>query len=517
MKSGEIRVGLSSVETIYIGGEPFRMVVITDITERKKAEDRSRLLGSVTQQVTDSIIVTDPSFRITYMNKAAQDLYGYSLEELMGKQMATVNASPSEKQRKEIADMVSKGKTWSGIIVKKRKDGSTFLCDCHLSPMYDEKGGITSNIVVNRDITEQKRIEAEIKGQKQLIENILSSMPEGVLVLDSADRVMLANESFRKIFHTSRKTLEGRALNLIIKVEQLFDLYTSIRNGQTESQSMEFRYKYQSQEKIIVCAIIKMDNDRMLLIFSDVSREREEEDKLYLTDRLASLGQMAAGLAHELNNPLTGILTLSHLLSNSDIPEEHKEDLRCVYSEAKRAASIVKNVLLFTRNNTYENGKSSVNEVVKEIFRLREHEETVNNIKVVTNLQENLAEVALDKYQLQQVFLNIILNAEAAIQEAKHPGTITVTTERVNHHVTIKFTDNGCGIKKQVLPRIFDPFFTTKDIGKGTGLGLSICYGIIVKHNGKISVKTQVGKGTTFTVKIPIATGNETAVMSKGA
>jgi len=137
------------------------------------------------------------------------------------------------------------------------------------------------------------------------------------------------------------------------------------------------------------------------------------------------------------------------------------------------------------------------------VLRLREYEEKANNISVVTNLQENLPDILIDQFQLQQVFLNIILNAEAAIKDANRPGLLTVTTEKVNHYVNIMFSDNGCGIKKNILPRIFDPFFTTKDIGKGTGLGLSICYGIVSKHGGKISVRTQVNKGTTFTVRIP--------------
>jgi signal transduction histidine kinase len=329
-------------------------------------------------------------------------------------------------------------------------------------------------------------------------------MPEGVLVTDSSDKIVLVNEAFGRIFNTGKKAIENKLLNETIHVEQLADLYKSMKKGNTDNNALEFRYKVKNQEKVIACVIIKMDGGRMLLTFTDVSREREEEDKLYLMDRLASLGEMAAGLVHELNNPLTGILTLSQLLVNSDIPEEPKEDLQCIYSEAKRAANIVKNVLLFTRNNSYENGQSSVNEVVKEVLRLREHEEESNNINVVTNLQDNLPEIPLDKYQLQQVFLNIILNAEAAMKETGRPGTLTVTTESVNNHVNIMFSDTGCGIKKDVLPRIFDPFFTTKEIGKGTGLGLSICYGIIVKHAGKISVKTQVGKGTTFTIRMPI-------------
>ena len=261
-------------------------------------------------------------------------------------------------------------------------------------------------------------------------------------------------------------------------------------------------------EKIIYCVIVKMDGERTLLTFSDVSREREEEEKLYLTYRLASLGEMAAGLAHELNNPLTGILALSQLLTNSNLPAEHKEDIECIYSEAKRAADIVKNVLLFARNKTGENGQSSVNEVIKDVLRLREYEERTSNITVVTNLEENLPDIPLEKGQLQQVLLNLISNAEAAIKEVNRPGIITVATQRVNNHVNITFSDNGCGIKKQIMPRIFDPFFTTKEIGKGTGLGLSICYSIIVKHGGKISVKSQVNEGTTFTIRMPVVIVN---------
>jgi two-component system, NtrC family, sensor kinase len=291
-----------------------------------------------------------------------------------------------------------------------------------------------------------------------------------------------------------------------IAMDQLCNLYKAVKCGKHENNILEFRYQVQDLDKIIYCVVVKMDGERTLLTFADISKEREEEEKLYLTDRLASIGEMAAGLAHELNNPLTGIIALSQLLVNSDIQEEHKEDLQSIHDESKRAASIVKNVLLFARNNTYENGQASVNEVVKDVLRLREYEEKMSNIEAVTNLEDNLPAININKYQLQQVFLNIILNAEAAIKETNRPGILTVTTERVNNHVTVMFKDNGCGIKKHIMPRIFDPFFTTKEIGKGTGLGLSICYSIVVKHGGKISVKSQVNEGSTFTIRMPILT-----------
>jgi PAS domain S-box-containing protein len=504
-KSGEIRKGYLSAELVSLGNEPCIIVLNTDVTQQQQAEEQVRLLSSVTQQVSDSTIVTDPNFKITYMNQAAEDLFGYSLEEIRGKGMEILNASPLAKNlHDEILKTVTCGEVWRGTTIKKRKDGSTFICDCRLSPLYDESGQICSYIDIQHDVTRQKEVDAKLQVQKQLIERIVATIPDGVLVIDNSDRIILANKAFYKIFLLNKRATRNRLFNEILPVDQLFNRYKAVKRGKRVHNPLEFRYQAEDIEKIITSNIIKMNGERILLTFKDISREREEEEKLYLTDRLASIGEMAAGLAHELNNPLTGILALSQLLSDSDIPEEYKEDLQHVYNEAKRAASIVKSVLLFARNNNYENGQSSANEVVKDVLRLREYEEKANNITVVTDLQKNPPDVPIDKFQLQQVFLNIILNAEAAIKDTNRPGTLIVKTETSNHHINVLFNDNGCGIKKNVLPRIFDPFFTTKDIGKGTGLGLSICYGIVVKHGGKISVKSKEKEGTTFTISLPI-------------
>ena len=504
-KTGELRTGYLSAEFITLGNEPCMIVLTTDITKLKQAEEQLRLLGSVTQQVSDSTIVIDTNFKITYMNQAAQDLFGYTLEEARGNMLGLFDARPmTRKERDAIKRAITSGKALNSISNKRHKDGSTIICDCRLSPLFDENGEICSYIDVQRDITKQKEVEAKLQVHKQLIERILATMPKGVLVIGSNNRILLANEAFQKIFHTGKKAISNKLLNEIIPVKQLHNLYMAVKKGNEENNTLEFRYQVKELEKRIACVITQMDGERMLLTFSDVSHEREEEEKLYLTDRLASIGEMAAGLVHELNNPLTGILALSQLLMDSELPEEYREDLECVYSEAKRAAGIVKNVLLFTRNNNYENGRASSNEVVRDVLRLREYEEKVSNITATMKLQEDLPDIPMDKFQLQQVFLNIILNAEAAIKETDKPGMLTVTTERVNNHVNIHFKDNGCGIDKHTLPRIFDPFFTTKEIGKGTGLGLSICYGIIVKNGGKISVKTNINKGTTFTIKMPV-------------
>jgi two-component system NtrC family sensor kinase len=503
-KSGVVRTGLVSADIINIGNEPCLIVLNSDITERKQAEEKLRLLGSVTQQVSDSIMITDPEFRIDYMNRAAQDLFGYSIDEIRGKTLLDFHIAPQNKRiSQKVRESVNHGKVWCQTIEKQCKDGRIITCDCRLSPLYDEEGRICAYIDVQRDVTERKEVEAKLQAQKQLIESILATMLEGVLVIDSDDRVILANESAYRLLHRRHNTLNNKPLKDIIPIEPLLKLYHTIKLGEKGGNTLEFRHRVNSSDRICVCGAVKMDGERTLLTFNDVSQEREEKEKLYLTDRLASIGEMAVGLAHELNNPLTGILSLSQLLIDNDIETETKEDLQCINSEAKRAANIVKNVLLFTRNNNYENGQASVNEVVKDVLRLREYEVKASNIQVITSLQDNLPEVQIDRFQLQQVFLNIILNAEAAIKDANRPGILTINTARYNSYVDIAISDNGCGIKKNVLPRIFDPFFTTKEIGKGTGLGLSICYGIISKHNGKINVATRVNQGTTFTIRIP--------------
>ena len=510
-KSGDLRTAYMSAEIISLGNEPCLITQSTDVTEQKRAEDKLRLLSSITQQVSDATVVSDLDFKITYMNQAAQDLLGYSIEEVRGKNLGIFNPERiTDISRKKILKVLSSGKVWSGTVTKTKKDGTDIICESKLSPLLDENGNIISYIDILRDVTRQKETESKLQIQKQLNESILATMPDGVIVTDDSDRILLANKAFRKMFQLNKRATQYKSLREIIHKDQLHKLYHAVKQGERDSSTIEFRHKLEEKEKVITCNIIKMNDGQTLLIFTDISKEREEEEKLYLTDRLASIGEMAAGLAHELNNPLTGVLALSQLLIDSDICEEYKEDLRCVFDEARRAADIVKNVLLFARNNNYENGQASANEVVSSVLRLREYEHKVSNITVCREFQENLPDIAIDKFQLQQVFLNLILNAEAAIRDTKKPGIITVKSERTNNYIDIHFIDTGCGIKKTVLPRIFDPFFTTKDIGKGTGLGLSICYGIVVKNGGRISVESRVNEGSTFTVRIPVATAENT-------
>ena len=504
-KSGEMRVGYMSGRIMTLDGEPHIMMHVLDITKLKETEQQLRLLSSITEQISDATVVADASLKISYMNKTAMDLLGYTMEEAAGQPFSLFNEKKLPRRTAErMRRLLHQGKPWRGIIRKRRKNGEIITCDCRYSPLADDEGNIVSYIGIYHDITRQKETETSLQISKELVESILTAMPEGVVVVDRHDNVILANTAFGNIFRTGAAQAAGNKLRSILPVKPLLDAYRDVKRGEKTEIGVEFRFQKGATDRVLYSHIIHMENGRTLLTFADISRAREEQEKLYLTDRLASIGQMAAGLAHELNNPLTGILALSQMLLEGELSGEVREDVGCIRDEARRAASIVRNVLLFTRNNNYARGHASANDTIRDVLRLREYLTSTENITVKTELAADLPEVPIDPYQLQQVFLNIILNAEAAIEAARRPGELTVTTERTGNTVKINFTDNGCGIKKSVMPRIFDPFYTTKEIGKGTGLGLSICYGITVKHGGKIAVKSEVNRGTTFTVTFPV-------------
>jgi PAS domain S-box-containing protein len=254
----------------------------------------------------------------------------------------------------------------------------------------------------------------------------------------------------------------------------------------------------------------------MQVVVRDITeRKRQEEErrqleqKAQLASRLASVGEMAAGIAHEINNPLTSVIGYSQLLSSrEDIPEDVKMDLRAIDEGAQRVAGIIKRLLTFARQTKPERVLVNINDLITNTLDLRAYHLRTNNIKVTTKLATDLPLTTADPAQLQQVFLNIIVNAEAAMTQARGGGKLLINTEEVNGTIRISFKDNGSGIAKKNLERIFDPFFTTREVDQGTGLGLSICHGIIAEHRGRIWAESKLGRGATFIVELPVVVGS---------
>ena len=241
---------------------------------------------------------------------------------------------------------------------------------------------------------------------------------------------------------------------------------------------------------------------------ADAIEERDEQLKEYVkkkimkSERLAMIGQLAAGVAHEINNPLGSILIYSHLLLE-DLEEKdiHRENLEKIVNQATRCKEIVKGLLDFSRQTEPKMNQRNINKIVNEVLSLVERQVMFQNIKVTKKLSESLPMVVLDEAQIQQVFMNIVLNAVEAMEGQ---GELIIETTYNGEFIEMKFIDTGCGIPKQNIEKLFEPFFSSKKKGYGIGLGLAISYGIIKKHNGEIIVKSEVGKGSTFTIRLPI-------------
>ncbi|MCK4421205.1 cache domain-containing protein [candidate division WOR-3 bacterium] len=241
---------------------------------------------------------------------------------------------------------------------------------------------------------------------------------------------------------------------------------------------------------------------------ADSIKERDEQLKEYVkqeimkSERLAMIGQLAAGVAHEINNPLGSILIYSHLLLE-DLEENDPrgENLKKIVNQATRCKVIVKGLLDFAHQSEPEMKPSDVNRIVNEVLSLVERQAVFHNIKIIKKLSINLPFVMVDETQIQQVFMNIVLNAAEAMEGQ---GELIIETSSDGKFINAKFTDTGCGIPEQNIKKLFEPFFSTKTKGHGIGLGLAISYGIIKKHNGRINIDSEVGKGSTFTIQLPI-------------
>ncbi|APV43918.1 PAS domain S-box-containing protein [Dehalogenimonas formicexedens] len=283
-----------------------------------------------------------------------------------------------------------------------------------------------------------------------------------------------------------------------------------------QSGSMIWQSEYRRQDgqvipvEVLINYILLNDKNYYWAFARDTSarqqaekRELQLQSELNVSARLASIGELAAGVAHEINNPLTGIIGYSERLIRKATDEKTAADLKRIHGEATRAARVVQNLLTFARRRQPSKEPVDINKIIRESLALREYELRQQNIQVLTHLADLPCFMA-DFYQMEQVFVNLIVNAEQAMTNAKKGDRLTVTTGLLEGQIVVTIADNGPGIKGENLDKLFDPFFTTRTESGGTGLGLSICHGIVLEHGGRISVSSDYGKGATFTVALPL-------------
>jgi signal transduction histidine kinase/CheY-like chemotaxis protein len=372
--------------------------------------------------------------------------------------------------------------------------------------------------IVQRAEAKWRLVDAELR-------SVLDSVQIGIILFDPSGRLRFSSVRFGEIFG-----LDARKLEKIGSVEELEELIAPrVRNpesfaapwnavlrgvGEPGHDELEIRRPARRVIERFWRPVLDVEGRAVgwLELYSDVTGERQIQSKMLQTEKMAALGQLVSGIAHELNNPLTSIMGYAQLLLGHGLAPEQLSEARKVYHEAERARRIVKHLLYFARENKPERTRVDLNEIVERTLALRSYELKVENIIVECALAPGLPQTMADPYQLQQVVLNLVVNAEQALLEGRGQGHVWIRTKhviqgvgsQVEHRILLEVSDDGPGIPPEIASRVFDPFFTSKPFGVGTGLGLSIVYGIVHQHGGEVTFESQPGAGTKFVVGLPV-------------
>jgi len=382
----------------------------------------------------------------------------------------------------------------------------------HLEELVEKRTAqlTIANQQLQQEITERKQAEEKIRQAAAEWKATFDSITDLVSIHDKDFRLTRVNKAFADVFKMKPSELIGKTCYEIVHGtnEPMPNCPHKATIEAKKPVTVEFFEPHLGIHLEVSTSPIFNEEGEVVAsvrVARDITERKRMEEQLITTDRLASIGELAAGIAHELNNPLTSVIGFSQLLLGRDVADDVKKDIEVVYSEAQRAAGVVNSLLTFARKHSSVKQLVNINSVIEKVLELRAYEQKVSNIQVITRFASDLPVTAADYFQLQQAFLNIIINAEYFMIEAHKRGTLTITTESTGNIIKASFTDNGPGISQENLGHLFDPFFTTKVVDKGTGLGLSICHGILTRHGGKIYAESELGKGATFVMELPIS------------
>ena len=483
--------------------------VLKDITDRREAERRYRELFD---NIQEGLFFSTPDGRFIEVNDALVRMLGYeSREELLQADIYR-DIYPNSDDRQKFTDAVET----NGIVrnyqeVLRRKDGSIIYTLQNAFAVRDSQGHVAQYRGLTLDITELKTFQSELQRQRDFNVSILNNTQSLIIVADTAGLITFANRRCYELGGFAPGTLVGKPLVELIGTDKREPLKGALERALEGEHvaNMELPLmlsQYGTGQFSINLSPMRDDNGQVssiVAVLTDITDAAILQAKLMHTEKMAAVGQLVSGVAHEVNNPLTAILGFADLLSEQEnVPEDARRDLQVIIQEAQRTKQIVQNLLSFARQMPAQRQPLQLNAILRRTLQLRAYDFANHGIKLVEDLHEPIPDVVGDPHQLQQVFLNILNNAYDAVRETGRPGTIGVRSMVHDGSVEVVFEDTGTGI---ALPeRIFDPFYTTKEVGKGTGLGLSICYGIVHEHGGEIVAANRNDvTGASFTVRLP--------------
>jgi two-component system NtrC family sensor kinase len=510
-------------------GEILKLSIYRDISERKRREEMLRAseadFRNLFEHVACGVFISSKEGKFLNANHALLDMLGYdNKEEFLNIDIAEdLYVKPEERQK--FKNMIERdGRVIDWEVEFKRKDGSTVpvLLTGHVR--YDQQGNVIGYEGLNIDITQRKLMERQLKEAHDFINKIIQSSPNAITATDMKGNILIWNRA-------AEETIGYRAADVIGKMNiqkiypdgmarKVMQMLRSPEHGgvgRLNAYPMVFmRQDGEVVEGNLSAAIISDAGGKEIATvgsFVDLKERlemeralRQTQEQLLQSEKLAAMGRLTSQIAHELNNPLYGIMNTLELLKTEISPEsKRRKVLEMALSETVRLSELLRKMLSFSKPDQEEKQPVDINTVLDEILLLHEKQLQENDIKITTNFALSLPKIRASKNQLRQVFLNLVSNARDAMPKG---GTLSVETSSADENIEIKIADTGVGIKDEHINKIFDSFFTTKDSVKGVGLGLSVCYGFIKDHGGDVQVQSQVGTGTTFEITFPILPEN---------
>lgn len=498
---------------------------IRDITERKRFENELReseeKYRNLFERVRHGLFISTKEGRFIDCNQALLDMAGYSDKEEFLKIDIAKDLYVNAQDRKTFQRLIEKQGFVKDLEVEfKKKSGEkiTVLLTAHTK--RDEKGRVIGYEGLNIDISERKRMERELKEANEFLMNLIESSVDGIIVTDMKGDILIFNKGAENILGYKAEEVVGKMnIRSIYESGMAKEVMEKMRSpdfgGVGKLTSFPILHRRKDGELIegdLSASIVYDENGKEIAsigIFKDLRERLRMERELQKTqqallqsEKLAAMGRLTSQIAHELNNPIYGIMNTLELLK-TEIPPESKRRkiLELSLSETQRLAEMLRNMLSFSKPEEEKRRPIKINDLIEGILLVMEKQMKEANIKVTTEFDDEIPEVMASTNQMRQVLLNMLKNAKEAMPKG---GTLTVRTGKEDHHVLVHIQDTGVGIPEEIKDKIFEAFFTTKLKVKGVGLGLSVCYGIVKDHGGEITVESEEGKGTTFTIRLPV-------------
>jgi PAS domain S-box-containing protein len=471
-------------------------------------------LKDITDALNASAIVaiTDPKGNITYVNDKFIEISKYREVDLLGENHSILNSGLHSKEFfKDMWKTIGSGQVWKGEIRNITKDGSTYWVDTTIVPFLNSKGKPYQYVSIRSDITKRKQAEASLKETLKEVSDINFALDQSSIVAftDEKGIIKSVNDKFCEISKYSREELIGQdhsLLNSGLHSKEFFkNLWKTIGSGQVWKGDIRNRAKDGSFYWVATTIVPFLDEKgkpyQYLAIRNDITEKKKSEEMLHRQDKLAAVGQLAAGVAHEIRNPLTSMKGYAEFLQMDEQDPQRQEFLEIILDEIDRVNNIVEEFMVLAKPKAVELEEKNIIPIVHNVVSMLKFEARKRNVKLEFNAEEEIVQIECDENRLKQVFMNFIKNGIEAMPDG---GDLRVKAEIQEGNILISIQDTGVGIPPDTLKKIGEPFYTTKK--NGNGLGLMVSFKIIESHNGKVYIESEQNKGTTFKIILPAKT-----------